>query len=71
MELLTFLLGLAFYFLPAIIAIVRDHRNKVAILLTNLLLGWTGIVWLVALIWAFTNSQPHQVIINNSQDVAK
>jgi hypothetical protein len=43
---------LLFYFLPLLIAIVRHHRAKLAIFLTNLLLGITGVGWLVALIWA-------------------
>ena len=65
------IITLAAYFLPALIALVRNHRNKVAIFLTTILLGWTGIIWLVALIWSFTNSQQQQVIINNSQGVEK
>jgi Superinfection immunity protein len=33
----------------------RHHRNRVAISVTNLLLGWTLIGWVVAFIWACTN----------------
>jgi hypothetical protein len=42
------------YFVPAIVAIYRHHRNRVAIRVTNLLLGWTLIGWVVAFIWACT-----------------
>jgi uncharacterized membrane protein YGL010W len=45
------------YFLPWVIASVRGHRNRTAIGLTNLLLGWTAIGWIVAFIWAFTNEK--------------
>jgi hypothetical protein len=44
----------AIYFLPAIVAFGRHHRNGVAIFVLNLLAGWTGIGWLVAIVWAFT-----------------
>ena len=42
----------AFHFTPLIVAIVRHHRAKLAIGVTNVLLGWTIIGWIVALIWA-------------------
>lgn len=42
-------------FAPTIIALFRDHINTLAIFATNLLLGWTGIGWVVALIWSLTN----------------
>ena len=43
------------WFLPFIIALMRDHHNKTAIFLLTLLLTWTIIGWFVALIWSFTN----------------
>jgi hypothetical protein len=43
-----------FGFLPTLIALLRGHDNTFAIFLTNLLLGWTGIGWIIALIWSFT-----------------
>jgi hypothetical protein len=51
----SMLFALIFYFTPAIIASVRDHRNAVPIFLTNLLAGWTVFGWIFAFIWAFTN----------------
>lgn len=42
--------SLLFYFLPAIVG--RRKRNAGAIFLLNLLLGWTMIGWIVALVWA-------------------
>lgn len=38
------------YFMPAIIA--HGKRNAGAIFALNLLLGWTVIGWIAALIWA-------------------
>ncbi|MFG1341887.1 superinfection immunity protein [Xanthobacter autotrophicus] len=44
----------AVYFLPAIIAHRRGHRNSQAILVLNLFLGWTGLGWIGAMVWAYT-----------------
>jgi heme/copper-type cytochrome/quinol oxidase subunit 2 len=42
------------YFLPTFVAKSRHHRSGDAITLLNLVLGWTVLGWLVALIWAAT-----------------
>ncbi|MGC3506764.1 superinfection immunity protein, partial [Pseudomonas aeruginosa] len=44
--------GVVLYFLPAIIAENRKHHNKRAISVLNLLLGWTFVGWVAALVWA-------------------
>jgi hypothetical protein len=41
-----------FYFLPAIIAHRRAHRNFVAIIVLNIVAGWTFVGWVVALVWS-------------------
>jgi len=51
---IVFILSLAFYFLPTIIALLRRHRNALAIFLLNFFLGWTFIGWVVALVWSAT-----------------
>lgn len=43
---------LAVYFLPSIIASHKKHRNAEAISILNLLLGWTILGWIIALVWA-------------------
>ena len=49
------------YVLPTIIACLRGHRNAAAIVVLNILLGWTFAGWAVALIWALTdNVRPRQ-----------
>lgn len=50
--LLTLLFAL--YFLPTGLALLRGHQNVAAIAVLNVFLGWLGIGWIVALIWAFT-----------------
>jgi len=40
------------YSLPTLIAFLRSHKNKLAIFFLNILLGWTGIGWTIALVWS-------------------
>jgi ABC-type transport system involved in cytochrome c biogenesis permease component len=42
------------YFLPALLALARSHHQRLAIAALNLLLGWTVLGWVVALVWALT-----------------
>lgn len=50
------------YFLPTIVATLRNHRNAGAIVAVNVLLGWTFIGWVVALVWSMTNPAPPVVV---------
>lgn len=50
------------YFMPALLATSRDHRDHLAILMVNIIFGWTLIGWVFALIWACTgNIEPKTV----------
>lgn len=49
------------HFVPSIIAAHRNHQNKIGIFILNLLLGWTVIGWVAALIWALTG-QPQRAL---------
>ena len=40
------------YLVPVLIAKLRDTENVEAILLVNLVFGWTVLGWIAALIWA-------------------
>jgi hypothetical protein len=42
------------YFVPSVIAARRHHHNAGAIFVLNLLLGWTALGWIAALVWACT-----------------
>ncbi|MGH9551753.1 MAG: superinfection immunity protein [Terriglobales bacterium] len=44
--------GFVLYFLPTIVAALREKHDKVSIFLLNFLLGWSLIGWIVALVWA-------------------
>ena len=52
---LTILL-IALYFWPSFVG--WGKRNQGAIFTLNLLLGWTIIGWIVALVWAMTKDEP-------------
>ncbi len=45
-------IALLIYFIPLLVALLRKHRNPVAIGVLNLVLGWTFFGWLAALLWS-------------------
>lgn len=51
---LVLLILLFFYLLPTVVAHARGHRSEGAVFALNLLLGWTFIGWVIALVWALT-----------------
>lgn len=55
--LILILIAIALYFLPTIVAANRGHNNHLSIFILNLLLGWTFVGWVVALVWACANTQ--------------
>lgn len=48
------LLILGLYLFPTIIACLRSHHNTLPIAILNLLLGWTFVGWVIALVWSCT-----------------
>lgn len=59
------IVGIAFYFAPLIIAVARKKSNVVAIGALNVLLGWSLIGWVVALVWALSNDQVQTIVVQN------
>lgn len=53
-NLLYVIAALAAYLFPALVAGFREHKNGNSIAVLNLLLGWTLLGWVVALVWAFS-----------------
>ena len=47
----------AVYMIPTWIAMFRGHRNHLAIFALNLLLGWSVLGWVAALVWALMADQ--------------
>ena len=40
------------YMIPYLIAVAREHPSRTSIRTLNLLLGWTVLGWVGALVWA-------------------
>jgi hypothetical protein len=56
-----FMVFLALYFLPSLIASGRHLHERTGIVLLNVFLGWTCIGWVIALIWAIAAPAPYMV----------
>lgn len=52
-------IGLGLYVLPSTIASMRNHPQLVPIMILNMLLGWTFVGWVAALVWASTRQTDH------------
>jgi len=50
------------YELPAIVAYKRGHPRRLAILLLNILTGWTIVGWVITLVWASASTSPIAVV---------
>jgi hypothetical protein len=51
-------LFLVIYALPALVASSRGHQQTMAITVLTLLLGWSLLGWIIALVWACTAIRP-------------
>lgn len=63
------LVFLALYFAPTSVALLRRKRNGLAILVANLLLGWTVIGWIGCMIWAVLKDQETEEIAHGHHQV--
>jgi Superinfection immunity protein len=52
------LLSTAMMLVPGVIATMRKHHNALAIWMIAIFAGWTGVGWIIALVWACTNPTP-------------
>lgn len=57
-------LALAMYFVPTITAIRRNSPHKTAVVILNLLFGFTLIGWIFALVLASKQPQPVVIVYN-------
>jgi dipeptide/tripeptide permease len=46
------ILAAGLYVFPALVARKRRHRQQASIWFLTLSLGWTGLGWIVAMVWA-------------------
>ena len=62
---LVLLFVIAVYLIPTIIAFARGHASKWGIGVLNIVLGWSLVFWVVALIWSLSNKGQSQTTIVN------
>ena len=68
---IIFLIAIVIYFLPAIIASSRHHRNQNAIFVLNLFLGWTLVGWVIALVWSNTADTEEKPVVGRIERLRK
>ena len=54
---LLMVIAIALYFMPTIISGYRHHSSLFAIVLLNVIIGWTMLGWLILLIWVCFGDQ--------------
>ena len=59
----------ALYELPAVVAYNKSHPQCVAILLLNILAGWTIVGWVLALVWAFAGTAPIVIVPTRAHQI--
>lgn len=69
-ELMLLVGALVVYMLPSIIASIRKAGHDGAILMINLLFGWTVLGWIAALIWAVVEKprKPYEPVIHGRKE---
>ena len=61
---MTFFLAMfVLYWLPTIIAIARHTHSALGVAALNFFLGWTGLGWVLALMWALAANPTQQIIV--------
>ena len=65
------IVGLAFYFLPTILALARRRPDTMLIFLIDLLLGWTFVGWVAALVLVFVEPKTLMQPNTSPLDTAK
>jgi hypothetical protein len=64
---MTFLvILLALYFVPTVIAVLRQHKQALPIFILDLFLGWTLVGWVGALVWSLTTPAAPVVIYRDA-----
>jgi hypothetical protein len=63
-------LGLMLFFVPMFLACHRDHPNAIPITLVNVLLGWTFLGWVVALVWSCSATAPRRPHVDTPRATA-
>ena len=62
------IIGFIAYWVPTLAANSNRHRNRTAIAMINLFLGWTVIGWAIALAWADTDNCEVEKVRDTTQE---
>jgi len=62
MSILIIMLLLFFYLIPSVVACSNKKSNAGAIAVLNILMGWSGICWIIALVWACTKDKKPDIV---------
>ena len=54
-NIIVLIFAIIIYVLPGVIASSREHKNSTAIWVLNIVLGWSFLGWIAALVWSFTS----------------
>ena len=54
------------YFIPSMIAFIKNKPNKIAILVLNTFLGWSMVGWVISLVWSLTSDKIQNLAFDNS-----
>ena len=64
------IIGFIAYWVPTLAANSNRHRNRAAIAMLNLFLGWTVIGWVIALAWADTDNCELEKVWNANREAS-
>lgn len=54
---ITAVVMIVIYFVPLMVAVRRDMQKVAGVAVLNILLGWTLIGWVIALVWAVSGER--------------
>ena len=60
--LILFIILVALYFVPSIVAVSTAHPHVAGIVILNVFLGWTLAGWVGALVWSLVKPTPQQIV---------
>lgn len=53
LEIIVLLIAILMYFIPTFVAMVRGHAQLGALVVMNIIFGWTILGWGAAVVWSF------------------
>ena len=57
MSYFSLIIALSIYLAPMIVALIK-RNNRTKVILFNIFLGWTVVMWIMSMVWACRRSEP-------------